>query len=68
MKKKNSGAMWECSSCGKVEYGKLPPDECDKCWKNNSFTEVPEDMQDEMESHVLEEIRSASHDDMEDYE
>ncbi|OIO80529.1 hypothetical protein AUJ84_03180 [Candidatus Pacearchaeota archaeon CG1_02_32_132] len=35
--------MWECE-CGIIEYGKNPPEECDKCWKMNGFTKVPEDL------------------------
>ena len=35
--------MWECN-CGNVEYGKDPPQECEKCWEANNFIQVPEDM------------------------
>ena len=35
--------MWECDSCGGVEYGGNPPGECEKCWKLDSFVKVEED-------------------------
>ncbi len=35
--------MWECDSCGVVEYVATPPGECEKCWKINSFVKVEED-------------------------
>lgn len=59
--------MWECD-CGHIEYGELPPEECNKCWQSNSFIEVPEDMVDEMKDHILEEIRTNYGDDEDDDE
>ncbi|MDP4039636.1 MAG: hypothetical protein Q8P57_03590 [Candidatus Pacearchaeota archaeon] len=48
---------WECE-CGFIEYKELPPEECSKCWKENSFVEIPEDKMDEItEGHLLGEIR-----------
>ena len=55
--------MWECGSCGDIEYNKFPPEECSKCWKINSFAQVPEDMVEKMKDHVLEDIRSNGSDD-----
>ncbi len=46
--------MWECE-CGHLEYGKNPPEECDKCWQINSFTKVPEDLREEKENNFVEE-------------
>jgi hypothetical protein len=48
--------MWECD-CGRVEYGEFPPEECNKCWKINSFLKVSEDMVEQMKDRVLEDIR-----------
>lgn len=60
--------MWECGSCNRIEYGEFPPEECNKCWGTNSFTQVPEDMVEEIKDHVLEDIRSEKNDDAEDNE
>jgi|GEM_PF-3030200 len=50
--------MWECSDCGKIEYGKHPPQECEECWKMNSFIQVEEDeLEQKREANVVEEIR-----------
>ena len=55
--------IWECE-CGKIEHKEFPPEECGKCWKRNSFNEVPEDMKEELEDQVIEKLRP----NMEDYE
>jgi hypothetical protein len=53
----NKIGMWECE-CGGVEYREYPPEECPKCWKINSFLEVPEDLRSEIdEENVLEKMR-----------
>ena len=51
--------VWECK-CGRLEYGKYPPNECPKCWTTDSFVEVPEDMVDELESSLLEDLKKSS--------
>ncbi len=49
--------MWECE-CGFVEYGGHPPRECSKCWKTDSFEEVPENMREEVDrDKILEKIK-----------
>ncbi|NCO11523.1 hypothetical protein CO038_03975 [Candidatus Pacearchaeota archaeon CG_4_9_14_0_2_um_filter_39_13] len=53
-----NNSMWECAECGKIEYGHNPPQECEECWKLNSFVQVDEDEMDEKrEADVVEEIR-----------
>ncbi len=48
---------WECD-CGNVEYGEFPPEECQECWKNNSFLEVSEDRMEEVNGdRLLSEIK-----------
>lgn len=44
--------MWECE-CGNIEYGKHPPEECEKCWTMNNFAKVPEDLVDEKKEEDL---------------
>ena len=48
--------MWECD-CGHIEYGKYPPEECPKCWKTNSFVEIPEDVAEEMKDQIFEKMK-----------
>ncbi len=60
--------MWECGSCEKIEYGEFPPQECSKCWKTNSFVEVPEDMREQVKDRVLDDIRQESFEDEEEDE
>jgi hypothetical protein len=64
----NLKAAWECGDCGKVEYGEYPPEECNKCWKSNSFAEVPEDKVEALKDTVLDDIRSEDFDDDEEEE
>ncbi len=45
---KSSKMMWECQ-CGNLLYNNAAPDECDKCWKMNSFTKVPGYLKEEKE-------------------
>ncbi len=53
----DSKTAWECD-CGTMEFSELPPSECSKCWKENSFVEVPKDMVDEIEEeNLIETIR-----------
>ena len=51
--------MWECD-CGHIVYGKYPPEECTKCWKINSFVEVPEDLAEQIKDNVLAEFEGES--------
>jgi len=55
--------VWECE-CGKIEHREFPPEECEGCWKRNSFNEVPEDLKEDLKDQVIEELRP----NMEDYE
>ncbi len=53
------GTAWECN-CGAVAYGKLPPEECNKCSASDSFNEIDDDAFDETaESSLLAEIRGS---------
>lgn len=45
---------WECS-CGHVEYGNLPPEECPSCFKIDNFTQLPEELIEERERDKAEE-------------
>jgi len=38
--------MWECE-CGNIEHGDETPDECSKCHKVDSFTQLPEEIVEE---------------------
>jgi hypothetical protein len=50
---------WECD-CGAVAYGKLPPEECNKCSASDSFVEIDEDELDATaESYLMGEIRGS---------
>lgn len=51
-KKKVSKIMWECE-CGNLLYNSMAPDECDKCWKMNSFTKVPDFLKNEKEKILM---------------
>lgn len=53
--------VWQCD-CGNIEHGEFPPEECEKCWKRNSFAEVPEEMKEELENLIIEEMRPESGD------
>ncbi|MCH7568264.1 MAG: hypothetical protein IIA87_02480 [Nanoarchaeota archaeon] len=46
--------MWECE-CGHTEYDKISPQECIKCWKINSFIQVPEEIVREREKSMSKE-------------
>jgi hypothetical protein len=59
---------WECGSCERIEYGEFPPQECQECWKTNSFIEVPEDMREQIGDRVLEDIKRKSFDEDEEEE
>ncbi len=49
---------WECE-CGSIAYGKLPPEECRRCNKSNSFVEADEEQFDELaDENLMEEIRA----------
>ncbi|NCN98847.1 hypothetical protein GW923_01540 [Candidatus Pacearchaeota archaeon] len=55
---KPGNLMWECDSCGKIEYGGNPPEECEECWKMNSFVQVDEDELDiKREANIVEKIK-----------
>ena len=45
---------WECS-CGHVEYGDMPPEECSSCFKIDGFTQLPEEIAMEREKDLAEE-------------
>ena len=47
-------SVWECE-CGEIAYGKLPPEECKKCWESDSFVVLSE-----QEAAVYEEKRLMS--------
>ena len=47
--------VWECS-CGQIEYGDLPPEECSSCFKIDSFTQLPEELALEREKDKVEEF------------
>lgn len=34
---------WECE-CGNVEYSEIAPEECEKCFRIDSFTQLPEEL------------------------
>jgi hypothetical protein len=38
---------WECK-CGNVEHGENPPEECEQCWRLNSFNKMPEGIEEEL--------------------
>ena len=55
MQKEN---IWKCE-CGKIEYGKYPPEECRGCLRINEFVELTEQEIEEMEkngNNILEEL------------
>ena len=35
--------IWECE-CGNLEYAPIPPEECAKCFRIDSFTDLPEEL------------------------
>ena len=35
--------IWECE-CGNIEYDPIPPEECPKCLRIDSFTNLPEEL------------------------
>jgi|GEM_PF-2922885 len=39
-------SAWECE-CGNVEYGPIAPEECEKCFRIDSFAQLPEELLDE---------------------
>jgi len=39
----DAGFAWQCE-CGQIEYGEEPPEECQNCYKINSFTKMPEEI------------------------
>jgi hypothetical protein len=45
---------WECE-CGNVEYGSLAPEECEKCFAIDSFTQLPAELIDERAKDSMEE-------------
>ena len=51
-------SAWECSDCGRVEYGNYPPEECQKCWKTNSFVGLSEDVAEQMKDNILDQIKT----------
>jgi len=44
--------VWACK-CGEIEYGEYPPEECDKCWRVNSFLEASEEIIAKNEENIL---------------
>ena len=57
-KKQAKKSAWECE-CGAIIYGKLPPEECSKCWETDSFAELSEeDMESLEEEHLMGQIRA----------
>lgn len=41
-----SDFAWECE-CGNVEYSELAPEECEKCFRIDSFAQLPEEVLEE---------------------
>ncbi len=39
-------SAWECE-CGNVEYNSMTPEECEKCFRIGSFTQLPEELLEE---------------------
>lgn len=52
MTKAAKKTAWECE-CGEIAYGKLPPEECKKCWETDSFSELSEDEVELLEEEKL---------------
>jgi len=44
---------WECE-CGNVEYGVMAPEECEKCFAIDSFTQLPAELIDERAKDSME--------------
>ena len=51
-----AGYVWECE-CGHTELGENPPKECEKRYRVNSFTQLPEEIVDEKENNNLENLQ-----------
>ena len=52
-KKQKSKIAWQCQ-CGHIEYADIIPEDCQKCFRIDSFLKVPEDELDEiLEGEVL---------------
>jgi len=47
-------SAWECE-CGNIEYGESAPEECEKCFKIESFAQLPEELLDERAKELAEE-------------
>ncbi len=70
MAKVTKRSAWECE-CGEIAYGKLPPEECKKCWEGDSFVELSEDEVEALEEQrLIHEIRAKDAEDInhDDYE
>lgn len=46
---------WECS-CGHIEYGAMPPEDCPVCFRIDSFAQLPEELIEEREKDKMEEL------------
>jgi hypothetical protein len=44
---------WECE-CGNVEYGAMAPEECEKCFGIDCFTQLPAELIDERAKDSME--------------
>lgn len=59
-------SAWECE-CGEIAYGKLPPEECKKCWESDNFVELSEDEVEALEEkRLINEIRAKDVEDLDD--
>ncbi len=66
MVKATKRSVWECE-CGEIIYGKLPPEECKKCWETDSFAELSEDEVEALqEEKLMGEIRAKDVDELSD--
>lgn len=52
------GFMWECK-CGNTIYGEESPEECDKCFRLDSFVQLPEEIVAEREKDMVEGVGEA---------
>ena len=50
-----AGFVWECI-CRHIEYGESPPEECARCNRIDSFTQLPEELAEERRKDLMEEL------------